>query len=135
MTDIGKTRWVKKKYFTVKARILNLNYAHFYKRFHEQSDEDPFYKKIKDACDRHRLVTKVEFEGFKCPYNADGFWFKSATKSPIPCVDVNGKAIVLDDCADKDASLELCILPYDFITPDRKRLVGVTIKVKSIKLI
>lgn len=115
----------------VKARLVNDTFANFSTKFHENNHlKDPFYKKLSTLCIEHTQVTTAD--GFKTPYNTDGFYFKYDLHGK--CIDKNNKPCIINDLYDTDVIMTVQIIPYDFI--DNKtstRRVGVTVKVKNIK--
>jgi hypothetical protein len=120
------------KKYNIKAHLLSDKFALFYDGFHSgDKSTDYFYKILKKTCEEHILVTKVETDVFKWPYNSDGFSFKSAGNYPIKCT--KGLPTIIDECHDCDVMMDLTVQPYDFKSDTR--VTGVTVKVKSIKVI
>ena len=121
------------KYSTHKIHLVNDTFANFYSKFHDNTLDDLFYKKLERETINHKLMTRTE-DTFRTIHGVDGFYFKSDPS--IKCIDKYGKPCIIDALHDLDVMANLAICPYDFV--DKKtqiRRTGITVKVKSLTAI
>lgn len=119
------------KHYTkiAKVRLRSINHANYYRFFHNETTDDALYKFIMKITLDHKNITRSD--EVRLTANAEGLTFKTENTRYL---DVNGSYCMAEDCVDKDVLLELSIIPYDFIA-DGKRIVGISLKAKSIRII
>lgn len=113
----------------IRARLRKPYYANFLDYFHDNSNEDHFYKILQNKCSNHLIKSKILETNYKYPFNNEGFYFKNDN---IKCYDKNGTECLIEDCIDRDVVMKLTIINYDFT--DKERIVGCCIKVKKISI-
>ncbi len=122
---MSSTKYVKPIYMTIKARLRQPTYANFLGFYHDGSaDNDHFYKYLTKLMKEHKLFMK-DAESFKSSFTHEGFYFKPLDM--IKCKNAIGKPCLLEDLLDRDVVCKLKIIPYNFITPEGKQIIGISI--------
>ncbi len=118
-------KYSKPIYISIKARLRQPTYANFLEYYHKGSaDNDHFYKYLVKLSTEHKLFMK-DAESFKLSFTQEGFYFK--TLDIVKCKNAIGKPCLLEDLLDRDVVFKLKILPYDFLTPEGKQIIGISI--------